>query len=85
MHYTGTLEDGKEFDSSYRRDDPIAFKLGAGHVIPGWDLGLLEMCIGDERTLTISPKYAYGHAGRPPLIPQDATLSMKILQGKNII
>ncbi|KAF7164930.1 hypothetical protein CNMCM6106_001287 [Aspergillus hiratsukae] len=74
MHYRGTLAaDGSEFDSSYGRGQPLKFKLGAGRVIKGWDEGLLEMCVGEKRTLTIPPEYGYGDRGIGP-IPGGATL-----------
>ncbi|OQD77929.1 hypothetical protein PENDEC_c002G01458 [Penicillium decumbens] len=73
MHYRGTLQDGKEFDSSYKRHVPLSFKLGTGRVIKGWDQGLLDMCIGEKRTLTIPPEYGYGDRGVGP-IPGGATL-----------
>ncbi|MCO5606529.1 hypothetical protein L7F22_060717, partial [Adiantum nelumboides] len=69
VHYRGTLVDGTEFDSSYTRGDPIEFELGAGHVIKGWDQGLLGMCVGEKRKLKIPSKLGYGAQGSPPKIP----------------
>ncbi|KNG83538.1 FK506-binding protein 2 [Aspergillus nomiae NRRL 13137] len=61
MHYRGTLQsDGSEFDSSYKRNSPLKFKVGSGMVIKGWDEGLLDMCIGEKRTLTIPLSMAMG-------------------------
>jgi hypothetical protein len=75
MHYRGTLQsDGSEFDSSYTHNTPFEFTLGAGEVIKGWDLGLLDMCIGQSRRLTIPSDLAYGNRGHPPVIPPKATL-----------
>lgn len=55
MMYKGTLQsDGSKFDSSYDRGQPFSFVLGKHRVIKGWDQGLLDMCIGEARTLTIS-------------------------------
>jgi FK506-binding protein 2 len=60
VSYRGTLQkDGSEFDSSYGRQ-PIAFELGRGMVIKGWDAGLLAMCVGEKRKLTIPPDMGYG-------------------------
>ncbi|KAL5359281.1 hypothetical protein BJX96DRAFT_148104 [Aspergillus floccosus] len=74
MHYRGTLAaDGSEFDSSYNRGTPLRFPLGGGRVIKGWDQGLLDMCVGEKRTLTIPPEYGYGERGIGP-IPGGATL-----------
>ncbi|KAL2807942.1 hypothetical protein BJX63DRAFT_436593 [Aspergillus granulosus] len=74
MHYRGTLAaDGSEFDASYNRGKPFTFPLGAGRVIKGWDQGLLDMCVGEKRTLTIPPEYGYGDRGVGP-IPGGATL-----------
>ncbi|KAL9536045.1 hypothetical protein SMMN14_01335 [Sphaerulina musiva] len=68
MHYRGTLEkDGSEFDASYNRGTPLPFTLGKGQVIKGWDEGLLEMCVGDKRTLTIQPVYGYGDNAMGPI------------------
>ncbi|KAF7845758.1 hypothetical protein BT93_L0757 [Corymbia citriodora subsp. variegata] len=73
MHYTGTLEDGTEFDSSHNRNQPLSFHLGKGMVIKGWDEGLQDMCVGDKRKLTIQPEYGYGDRGVGP-IPGGAVL-----------
>ncbi|XP_003745286.1 peptidyl-prolyl cis-trans isomerase FKBP2 [Galendromus occidentalis] len=78
MHYTGTLEDGKKFDSSYDRGQPLSFTLGSGQVIRGWDQGLLGMCVGEKRKLVIPPDMAYGSAGVPPTIPPEATLVFEV-------
>ncbi|KAH8271563.1 hypothetical protein KR018_007434 [Drosophila ironensis] len=75
MHYTGTLQaDGKKFDSSLDRDQPFTFQLGAGQVIKGWDQGLLNMCVGEKRKLTIPPQLGYGDQGAGNVIPGGATL-----------
>jgi hypothetical protein len=75
MNYKGTLQkDGSQFDSSYDRGKPFSFKLGAGQVIAGWDQGLLDMCPGEARTLTIPPSLGYGNSDNGP-IPAGSTLS----------
>ncbi|KAK4236468.1 cation transport protein-domain-containing protein [Achaetomium macrosporum] len=74
VHYRGTLQsNGQKFDASYDRGTPFSFKLGAGMVIKGWDEGLLDMCIGEKRTLTIAPSYGYGDRSVGP-IPAGSTL-----------
>lgn len=55
MHYTGRLVDGKKFDSSHDRGKTFDFTLGKGMVIQGWEQGLLDMCVGEKRKLTIPP------------------------------
>ncbi|KAA3474829.1 peptidyl-prolyl cis-trans isomerase FKBP62 [Gossypium australe] len=70
----GKLTDGKVFDSSFERGDPIEFELGSGQVIKGWDQGLLGMCVGERRKLKIPAKLGYGEQGSPPTIPGGATL-----------
>lgn len=75
VHYAGTLEDGTEFDSSFNRNVPISFELGAGRVISGWEQGLVGCCIGEKRQLTIPPELGYGEYGIGP-IPGGATLGM---------
>ncbi|KAK1763297.1 hypothetical protein QBC33DRAFT_581082 [Phialemonium atrogriseum] len=75
VNYNGTLTDGTLFDSSYDENDshPFSFTLGAGEVIQGWELGLLDMCIGDRRTLTLPPQFGYGDDEVGP-IPANSTL-----------
>ncbi|KIW05739.1 uncharacterized protein PV09_03596 [Verruconis gallopava] len=73
VNYRGTLKsDGSEFDSSFNRK-PFTFTLGAGEVIKGWDVGLVGMCIGEERNLTIPPTLAYGDRDMGK-IPPESTL-----------
>jgi FKBP-type peptidyl-prolyl cis-trans isomerase len=74
VDYTGKFADGKVFDSSIPRGQPLPFTLGAGQVIPGWDQGILGMKVGGKRTLTIPADLGYGANGFPPVIPANATL-----------
>ena len=73
IHYTGTLTDGTEFDSSAGRD-PLEFALGSGQVIPGFDQAVDGMTVGDKKSVTIAPEDAYGE--RHDQLVQDVPLSV---------
>lgn len=74
VHYEGRFPDGRVFDSSYQRGEPITFVLGRGQVIKGWDEGIALMKVGGKAQLTIPPKLAYGDRGAGGVIPPNATL-----------
>jgi hypothetical protein len=74
VHYTGYLTDGKVFDSSVERGDPIEFILGTGQVIAGWDEGISLMNVGDKLRLIIPSNLAYGEKGAGTVIPPNSTL-----------
>jgi FKBP-type peptidyl-prolyl cis-trans isomerase FkpA len=78
VHYVGRLADGKQFDSSRARRDPLDFALGAGDVIKGWDQGIPGMKVGGKRRLTIPPELAYGQHGLAGVIPPQATLVFEV-------
>ncbi|SHJ09205.1 peptidylprolyl isomerase [Flavobacterium terrae] len=74
VHYQGSLENGKTFDSSYARKKPIEFPLGKGHVIEGWDEGIALLQVGDKARFVIPAYLGYGDRGAGGVIPPNATL-----------
>lgn len=74
VHYSGSLENGQVFDSSYKRKQPIEFPLGQGHVIEGWDEGIALLQVGDKARFVIPSHLGYGSRGAGGVIPPDATL-----------
>ncbi len=76
VHYRGTLPDGKEFDSSYKRGEAIEFPLN--RVIPCWTEGVQRMKVGGKAKLTCPPQIAYGERGAGGVIPPNATLLFEV-------
>lgn len=74
VHYTGTLEDGTQFDSSFDRKKPFVFVIGVRQVIKGWDEGVMGMKVGGKRKLVIPANLGYGARGAGRTIPPNATL-----------
>lgn len=78
IHYVGLLPDGGEFDNTYTRNQPIAFAVGRGMVISGWEQAVMEMNVGEKAKVTIPPDLAFGSHGVEGIIPPNAVLVMEI-------
>ena len=78
VHYTGTFPDGRKFDSSVDRGDPLEFTVGVGQVIRGWDEGICQLQKGQKAKLICPPDYAYGSRGAGGVIPPGATLHFDV-------
>jgi len=76
VHYKGTFPDGREFDSSYKRNEPTEFPLN--QVIPCWTEGVQRMKVGGKAKLTCPPAIAYGARGAGSVIPPNATLLFEV-------
>ncbi len=77
VHYKGTFMDGKVFDSSYDRGNPIQFTLGVGQVIKGWDEGIALLKEGDKAVFIIPPQLGYGNRATGS-IPANSTLKFEV-------
>jgi len=78
VHYTGYLTDGKKFDSSVKRNQPLSFTIGEHKVIKGWEEGVALMRVGDKFRFIIPPQLGYGEAGAGNVIPPNAALIFDI-------
>ena len=78
VHYKGQLLDETVFDSSYKRNEPIEFKVGIGQVIPGWDEGIMLLKKGDKARFVIPSNLAYGESGAGGVIPPNSTLIFEV-------
>jgi FKBP-type peptidyl-prolyl cis-trans isomerase len=78
IHYNGTLLNGKEFDSSYKRGQPFETRIGVGNVIEGWEMGIPGMKVGGKRKLIIPPALAYGSKAVGNVIEPNSTLVFEV-------
>jgi len=78
VHYTGMLEDGTVFDSSYDKGRTFTFTVGQGRVIPGWEIGIEGMKKEGKRRLVIPPELGYGESGVRGMIPASAVIIFEI-------
>ena len=78
VNYRGFLENGIEFDSSFKRNQPFTFQIGLRQVIPGWEIGLKDIRVGGKRKIKIPPNLAYGKNGVGELIPPNSILIFEI-------
>ena len=79
VHYVGVAHStGEEFDASYNRGAPLAFRLGVGQVIQGWDTGVQGMKVGGRRKLVIPPHLGYGDRGAGGAIEPGETLDLRV-------
>ncbi len=78
MNYTGTLQNGTKFDSSYDSGTPFTTQIGVGQVIKGWDQGIPGMKVGGKRRLTIPSELGYGATGAGDKIPPNSTLIFEV-------
>lgn len=77
IHYVGTLANGKKFDDTKERGEPVEFQLGNGTII-GLDYAIAGMKVGGKRTMRIPPEVAYGRRGKPPTIPANSVLNFEV-------
>ena len=78
INYTGSLEDGTVFDSSYDRNQEFSFRIGMGKVIKGWDEAVANMSLGERALIFVPACKAYGAQGSPPAVPPSADLKFEV-------